>query len=287
MNIGQGRKTATVDWLSYTAIGGAGDLPAAVKKYKLLPGSPMFGYNQAEYYDKVGVKRMWSTIRENMGVHVQYTGKSLMMLQADGVKLLDLMAFHGSDEWRCTRIDLALDARDYGLDVNHLIELVEVGEWSGSCRSYAAIRKDGGEGGVTLYVGARQSEQHGRIYHKGLQFDKDPNSDWIRLEMTLKGDRARSVAATLPALDDADIIPFVSGLWEEYILINDDVYRQVLTDSVPTGIKPGHVVWRNTARWFRRTVMPALSRYFEDQEDRELFEEFRDLFSRIRNRQGW
>lgn len=58
------------------------------------------------------------------------------------------------------------------------------------------------DGGSTLYVGARQSENFGRLYDKGAKEKAAPRGTWWRWEAELKGRVAVAVSESLTRSDD-------------------------------------------------------------------------------------
>jgi len=60
----------------------------------------------------------------------------------------------------------------------------------------------GSDGGATCYVGARVSEQFGRLYDKGIEQKTQPKGHWWRWEVEVKGDAARSLAMALEGIPE-------------------------------------------------------------------------------------
>jgi DNA relaxase NicK len=63
-----------------------------------------------------------------------------------------------------------------------------------------------GNGGSTVYVGARSSEQFGRLYDKGVESKLLSPGKWWRWELELKGDASWNMATQLKRIDEPGAI---------------------------------------------------------------------------------
>jgi DNA relaxase NicK len=63
-----------------------------------------------------------------------------------------------------------------------------------------------GDGGSTVYIGARASESFGRVYDKGVEQKVAPAGTWWRWELELKGKAAYDHAELLAAVDDHRVL---------------------------------------------------------------------------------
>jgi DNA relaxase NicK len=59
-----------------------------------------------------------------------------------------------------------------------------------------------GDGGSTVYIGARSSEQYGRVYDKGVQSRTREKGFWWRWEVEFKGELSYLYANQLLQVDD-------------------------------------------------------------------------------------
>jgi hypothetical protein len=133
----------------------------------------------------------------------------------DGTSLR-LSGSQASYEWKhavcaaenVSRLDLAVDcqtdppvtslSRDIYRDARHVTPV------NGRPPSRSLIVN--GNGGSTAYIGARASEQFGRVYDKGVQSNSAPPGTWWRWELELKGRAAWSVASQLNRIDDPGVM---------------------------------------------------------------------------------
>lgn len=60
----------------------------------------------------------------------------------------------------------------------------------------------GSDGGQTVYIGARVSENFGRVYDKGIESETAPAGEWWRWEVEAKGDTALSAGKALLLAED-------------------------------------------------------------------------------------
>lgn len=129
----------------------------------------------------------------------------------DGV-LLALSGFESVHHWReaeataehCSRLDLAVDvhcdpvvpslSRDAYRKAAH--------KRTGKGRPVKRSLVLSGDGGSTLYLGARVSDRFARLYDKGIEQRTAPRGKWWRWELELKGDSATPTARTLAGTPD-------------------------------------------------------------------------------------
>lgn len=117
-----------------------------------------------------------------------------------------LKAFAAAEN--CSRLDLAVDceldrpvttlARQIYQDVRH------VRPSNGRPPTRSLILS--GDGGSTVYVGARSSEQFGRVYDKGVQSKTCQAGTWWRWEVELKGRQSWAHAGALRSVDDHQVL---------------------------------------------------------------------------------
>lgn len=102
--------------------------------------------------------------------------------------------------FRCTRIDLAVDHVDLGIDLHHhALTSCKAGELC-KLRTYSddsEFKADGTPLRYLLKLGKRTSPICARIYDKGLETKTLPAGQWERLEVEFKDDRANEVCMAL------------------------------------------------------------------------------------------
>jgi hypothetical protein len=122
-----------------------------------------------------------------------------------------------------TRIDCALDLYESKLSVRQIYDQIMSGAISVPTRKITLITAHAGSmTGETLYCGSRESERYLRIYDKGLEQNSALPGEWIRIELEIKGKRAKSAwqmaldtnEATLVASELSAFVTTQQQWWE-------------------------------------------------------------------------
>jgi len=229
---------------------------------------PSKGYNNA-LQNKQGCKVSWHNRREDMGVHVQYSGNCLNQYRASGATSKMIAEHHLASRDRCTRIDLALDVRNEKLVIGKLARIVKFGNAKIKFKSYSHILSQ--DNGETLYLGSRQSEQYIRIYNKAAQ--QEIEGDWIRIELELKGSRAHEVGAQIAMKSEDDMGETTRGLIKHLADFDEAVWQRVVGDMA-VSIAKAQVNEPDTKGWLLGSVAPAMGRYIRETDDQGIVEQF-------------
>lgn len=142
-----------------------------------------------------------------------YVGLSIGGFRWGTRKDSDILMLSGNDAqsfWRifaplstnCSRIDLAVTARTTRCIPRLLETYIDWLRQTESATLRRATWLENGQGGKTLYVNKRTSDQCGRVYDKGAE-EKSPiemHRKW-RFEVEFKGERAKGVLSKLIAHD--------------------------------------------------------------------------------------
>lgn len=199
------------------------------------------------YQNEQGAIVMCSPCRVDMGINVLLTGS--VLAKYDWLTVLcALTAIPG----HFTRLDLTIDARDSGLDINRLYQMARKGLMTCKARKVTRLQSNTG---TTLYVGSRSSERFMRIYDKaGEQGIED--TDWKRIELEASGQKAAwigqylavSETASIPALIK-DFIDFPSSrAWQ-------GIFGGVVAQRTESDKKVS-----DTVAWLLDTVAPTLAK---------------------------
>jgi hypothetical protein len=185
----------SLDWLSVTfkgAVNHDGFLASYATSEKSASVTPQHGYNWG-YRSENGAMVFGHSTRDEMGVHVSFSGSTLRNIEQRGITthrlLSEAIALHG----KVTRLDLAKDGHDTGIDLKRIAEAGVNNRYSGNARKCNLRREN--NGGLTLYIGSRQSERFARIYDKAIE--QGVQGDWLRYEFELSGDVAKQIARVL------------------------------------------------------------------------------------------
>lgn len=264
--------TFSIDWLNYTALElGTRVLtaiPYPISGVEWSPAIPSKGYNTA-LENKQGCKVSWHTKRDDMGAHVQYSGKCLNKCAEIGVTASMVAMHHNLSHDRCTRIDLALDARDERLKIGSLASAVKHNQDKLRVKTYSHIvSQDGGE---TLYLGSRQSEQYLRIYNKAAEQQID--GDWVRIELELKGSRAHQVGSMLGRVNEAEMATTARGMVKHLADFQDANWQRIVGE-LAVSIAKAQVNEPDTKGWLLGSVAPSMGRYIRETDDKTIIEDF-------------
>jgi DNA relaxase NicK len=184
--------SVTIDWLSFTVHTerGATDVLSLLNPSGIMePATPRFGYTRAARTDEnITVYSTDSSSR--LGCHVVIPGSALLSLRERGIGADVLLQKVVAARAKVTRLDLAKDAQDEAFQLIQLSQELETGHWTGAAQKASTVKSS--DGGMTCYIGSRQSERFIRVYNKGVESGQ--GGDWIRLELETKGETANLIA---------------------------------------------------------------------------------------------
>lgn len=161
-----------------------------------------------------------------------------------------------------TRLDFAVDLLDKGAAVTDAYYAWECNQLMTTSQAMTLITgqsrtlETGLKGsGDTLYIGSRQSERFVRIYDKAAQSKIE--ADWIRIEIELKGERAKQMARE--ALKSGVIEAGIGALRTVIEWTDIEWLEKALTveGAVLQGALPETETDRE--RWLREVVLPAVA----------------------------
>lgn len=211
---------------------------------------PLNGYTEGSKFTD-GRVLLTAPLRPDMGTHVIWSGASLPDCPMPASGLVHWLSRAG---FRFTRLDLAIDVRNWGLKPRHATQHILAKQII--TRAKKCPRNDDPMfGGYTQYVGKRTSSLFLRIYDKASQMGE--KSDWTRAELVYSGRRAN--AASIAVIRGEDYRSMVMGfvrfpLWKKW---NDVMGADAVT--IPSPKKPS-----NTELWLIKQAAPALGQILAD-----------------------
>jgi len=242
--------------------------PASSKK---LPDSlpkegiecyPLHGYNEGLKFSD-GRMEFRHSSRVDMGLHIQWDGNSLDLLD---ISPLELVKFLYSAGAKFTRIDLANDCQNFNLKAEDATNEIREGRFKCRCKKTPAWF-DPTFGGWTQYLGTKASEIHLRIYDKAAELGI--TSDYTRVELVVRGERAQKAAGEI--IRGVDFRALVTGYvqfpaWKEWgqIMVADAV-------TLPTEKKR-----TATDQWLLGVCAKTLARRLDEIGEDELWFLFLD-----------
>ena len=233
-------------------------------------GKARFGYDVQDRYES-GVTVMWSTKRADMGVHVVFTGSSLRWLTAKGTSVLDVAKHMRDLGARASRVDLAIDIFDSGLQQSDLCKPARL-PYKGKGRTPKFTQVGDEEDGWTLYIGSRSSEKFLRIYDKAKE-SKSEIKDWKRIEIECKGMVAHWLGDALPEMDVSAVYQLTAQLCKTMVDFKVSQWTEALS-SEEVALSIPKKTARDTIGWLVNQVAPALAKCVLENPNYDVMDEF-------------
>lgn len=218
------------------------------------------GYNVARKYQD-GRLEMWHSTRQEMGLHIQWSGEAIRNAPVDALSLVAYLAATG---FSFTRLDLAIDVRGYNLKPQTATEQIANGDYICRARKFPQWG-DPKNPGYTQYVGKRPSEIYLCIYDKAAELGFE--ADYTRIELRTHKGRANTAAKTI--LRDSDFRKLVLGYvrfpeWQEW---------ETVMGADATAI-PAEKKDSATKAWLLSQCAPALARVLDEDGDDQFWFQF-------------
>jgi len=245
---------------------------------KMIKG--LHGYNSGLRWDN-GAMMFWHTDKPQMGVHLQLSGDALRSLDAHGYDAIFLMNRLMTAKAKFTRVDIALDVMDSGLDIAALYALFEAGEYNGRAQGATVISST--KGGITMYVGAWKSERFYRVYNKGIE--SGVGGDWIRVELILKDKYAKSFMAQFignPSLERLGAI--MKGTVKAMAEMRDRTWIDIVDGATEKVSLPKDIP-NNTRAWLLNQVCSAIANYIIANDDTGILDDMQhEITERLKSK---
>lgn len=231
-------------------------MPPIVKSGMYHKGDGRYGYKASRQFIS-GVVEYSSPVREEMGTHIVYSAKALRYLRDMGLSDADILRFHAEREHKITRIDIAVDVTDSGMDIAKLFREYEENKVKTRVRSKATgIIKTNGEM-ETMYVGSKKKRTKLiRIYNKAIEQGID--GDWIRIEYETRAQNATRAVMYIAknGYSEASMKELIVGFCD----FTDDEVWSSLFDCEPMSIPTMIESDGNTVDWLMNSVAPSLAK---------------------------
>lgn len=206
---------------------------------------------------------------EKQGTQVLLTGQVLNEYRNDGGTdrqlCIDAEMLHG----KVNRLDVAIDIKESGLQLESLLKEIEAGNVKTRARGGKHIKHlyDSGEG---IYVGSPTSNRLFRAYNKAAEQKVD--EDWIRLELQLRRLHAQAVANTIAKENETR--PVINAAIVTFIdFPSNQIYQAATSDRDATIPKVPRKM-TSTYQWLMNTCAPALAKYELDHPDDDTLDAF-------------
>jgi len=141
-----------------------------------------------------GSRLLWSPDTANRGSCFIASGGALDFLRRFSQVTVDRLAPRlAGFGFSATRLDCALDVYNSGFTVRDFYEGVKDGSIKVPTRTFTLISSHSGASKAdTCYCGSRESERYLRVYDKGMETNSAEPGEWLRIELEIKGKRAKA-----------------------------------------------------------------------------------------------
>lgn len=246
-----------VDWISVT-------FPDETKADDVFPfldwkyqGEGRHGYTRMERDPLTGATYQ-SNGRAEMGAHLTLPGGALSELR-QGWSMTDgeLLAYFARKQGKTSRLDLAINFHGAMLSPESMIREYRAGAIQSTARSWLYVY--GGQDGIdamTFYLGNRQSERFLRAYDKNAEQKIVDPIAWTRLELELKGLRAK---AAHNACGDHPVEAVINAQFDDFLTWSNREYQTAIRGPTAPINELGRPV-SNTERWLLTSVAKSLAK---------------------------
>jgi hypothetical protein len=233
---------------------------------------PMNGYRNAIRNATGAIGQTTTTAQ---GSYLSWSGQALKSVDA---RVVGERAIR--DDWRITRVDLAIDFYNFPTTVEDYKQEFMAGQCNTTARSWDERLSQ--NGGHTFYIGSYSSERFMRIYDKKAEtLHRDgiqtPQSSWVRCELKLSDAPARAAFGMLSGAELSSVIPSILRGYADF----PNIEEYARSDTYPVHVPGEGRKNTNTERWLLETVAPALAR--EIRLRPEFYKEFSDRLEALIN----
>lgn len=212
----------------------------------------------------------WTTKRDDMGINIMFTGLPLKEIHNAGHNTLAIINWLCEEDFKFSRIDLAIDARGTWFDLDKL----QGAKFSGTVNKLPTLYKNGpnAEEGQTLYIGSQDSDKFVRIYDKGVM-QIPPETNWFRFEIVFKGRTATKVSKMIFNLTDTEAGRFAQGAMKAMFNPEYPDYHEAI-NAEPVKVASTKDASHSTYDWLMASIAPVMARVILELPHREVLETF-------------
>lgn len=251
-----------LDWLSFTYKKDCGDyenfLENIAPRASWVSAPARHGY-ELGFTSKNNVHIYTAPNSDRMGIHVSISGSSLRMLEQQGMSSRWLTEQVVSTGGKVTRLDIAKDAIDEQIKIREIGALGVAKSYKGSARSVNEHKYS--DGGYTVEIGSRESDNYARLYDKAAEAGED--CDWLRAEIEMKGDVAKTMVRVL-AQPGSDWNAILCYKLKKMFNVDHEGYQRWMTGEAIQGL-PKIEKRADREAWIATQVLPAVYHYINEQ----------------------
>jgi hypothetical protein len=248
----------SIDWLRWSTRD-----PAEFRRFMshfqdILQGEVATIERPFPFYDTAYQMRIgrvdWHSEKPDQGVLFTLTGKDLVAwLENGGDHQILINYISRLPALTVSRLDFAVDVFSPDAHPNQVYEKMEAGLIKTTARNYSRLqsRINGGEIGVTVYIGSRTSNRLIRVYDKAIQ--AGAKYPWIRIEIELKKTFA---LLTLRQMAEHGIVRTGKAAIRDFVRTDLDWLDGAVDGEDVTYITPGERKDTAWEKWIKTVVLP-------------------------------
>lgn len=259
-----------IDWIAGTFKKGVDIVYPPILTQKFIPCKGYLNYSEGSQFED-GRKSYVNPLHPEWGTHIVWSGSALASCPIAPESLVTSL-FNANFSF--SRIDFAIDAKGFNLKPSDATEYIEKKEIKTRAKQFPLWR-DAQIKGYTQYIGKKSSEIYMRIYDKAAEMGIQ--QDWTRVEIVVRGDRARVAAERV--VSDTDFRSIVNGYanfntWKEWSEVMEAEAVKLPADRSTS----------QTLQWLLRSCAPSLAREMVISGDAdETFLKFKDVVLQVYN----
>lgn len=229
--------------------------------FEVLNG--MFGYAETlRYHPSQRLVNVPRNDKPEFGIRHEYGGKALENIARAGTPKERIAQHHFDFADDFTRIDIALDIFDTGMNTASLIALVDNGQYVSKSKPRTAFKSYVNDG-QTIYFGSKKAREL-RIYDKGKK--SLVNREWLRVELSYCKVYAQSIAEHL-AIDNFRLSD-ATGLIREFVDFPEhEIWKNVFSMNKIAMAKVSKHRAGKTRQWLKDQVSRAIAKALMDGDE--------------------
>lgn len=236
---------------------------------------PLYGYKKTLKHTWSGAYYCFQPHTETMGNLVQFSGTPITrLMDAYQRGSIASLCAAGFQNWKCTRIDIAIDHFEQTCLPEAFNERLAFGAGKTRIRDWERRKGVLGNGIDCTYGGGLESEKSIKIYDKAAE--QGIEGTWTRYEMTFNGKRGKEVWKAVQELpSDEALLEFAKRLLKSMIDFPDWMeWQEAFGIMSKHEWTPIPRVESDKWRWLMSQVAPTFRDAFETEGDWNLLEKF-------------
>lgn len=236
---------------------------------------PLYGYRRTLKHSTSGAFYCATPHTDAMGNMVQFSGSPISAVMAEtGCASVRVPFETGTQDWKVTRLDIAIDYFDAPVTMDAFYERVVAEKYISKIRIWERekVALDGGKD--IIRGGGKDATRSIKVYDKAAE-QKLPMK-WTQYEMTFTDARAREMWAKVRELsDDAELLTFAKKVMATMIDFPDwKEWQEAFGVASTHEWTPIPRTQSDQWRWLLRQVAPAFRDDFFEKGDWRLLEQF-------------